>query len=58
MAFRFCDFDAVGFDVDHAFVQYKLENLFPVSCLSKLHFLRWLSSTVLILYLCLYLAGI
>jgi hypothetical protein len=34
MAFRFCDFDAVGFDVDHAFVQYKLENLFPVSCLS------------------------
>ena len=33
MAFRLCDFDAVGFDVDHAFVQYKLENLFPVSCI-------------------------
>lgn len=31
MAFRLCEFDAIGFDVDHAFVQYKLENLFQVS---------------------------
>jgi hypothetical protein len=33
MAFSLCDFDAIGFDVDHAFVQYRLENIFPVSSL-------------------------
>ncbi|CAB3994135.1 Hypothetical predicted protein [Paramuricea clavata] len=30
MAFSLCDFDAIGFDVDHAFVQYRLENIFPL----------------------------
>ena len=47
MAFRLCDFDAVGFDVDHAFVQYKLENLFPVSCtICTVHFRAALLSSI------------
>lgn len=37
MALCLNDYDALGFDVDHALVQYRLENLFPLvyHCLAK-----------------------
>ena len=35
MAIRLSDFDAIGFDVDHALIQYKLENLYPVGTSSQ-----------------------
>ncbi|XP_046849682.1 5'-nucleotidase domain-containing protein 1-like [Xenia sp. Carnegie-2017] len=34
MSFVLQDFDVLGFDIDHAFVQYKLENLFPMVYMS------------------------
>ena len=38
MAIRLTDFDALGFDVDHTVVHYKLENLYPVGNASKVAF--------------------
>ena len=28
---RLSDYDCIGFDLDHTLVQYKLDNLYPVS---------------------------
>ena len=28
---RLRDYDCIGFDLDHTFIQYRLDNLYPVS---------------------------